>query len=55
VRLPCGNKVFQDSSGLLLLLLFKAAASNADIQKYVMKFLITELHVWFSAMYGDLL
>jgi hypothetical protein len=38
---------------LLLLLLYQVAASNADVQKYVMKFLITELYVQFSAMFRD--
>jgi hypothetical protein len=38
---------------VMVFLLYKVAASNAEVQKYVMKFLITELHVWFFAMLGD--
>jgi hypothetical protein len=51
MRLPCGNKS-QHSSGVLLL--FKVAVSNADVEKYATKFLITELHVWLSAMFRNL-
>jgi len=49
--LPCGNIVFQHSSDVLLL--YKVAASNAGVQKYVTKFLITESHIWFSAMFRE--
>ena len=40
---------------VMVILLYKVAASNADVQKYVMKFLLTELHVWFFAVFGDFL